>query len=255
MNLLCHVLAEHRAEESLLEKLSTSIYIHMTRGEYPIWYKEGKVLVESGLARFIGEGDKVVVEEPMALVSIGCHFETQGFVLERAIRAHLQSEKGLAFEEAVLLSCTRLFRRGARLDDVFEFHGNTPAWARQAAWIVTQGSGKIEVFDIVNWEPDVPSGGIAYYAKDPKDVQGWIESMSTGWCLPGVLMGPDLMAWLRLNDGRLLLLLIQAKCYLEENIDTIEAEVTAKAIRSLNPDGFYATLVCARISPSVQPTN
>jgi hypothetical protein len=49
---------------------------------------------------------------------------------------------------------------------------------------------------------------------------------------PGQKAGPDLMvlSLLRLNDGRLLLLLFQAKCYLTGNLDIIAEAVTANEI-------------------------
>lgn len=54
-------------------------------------------------------------------------------------------------------------------------------------------------------------------------------------------MGPDLMTWLRLDDGKYLLLIIQAKCHFSGNKDTVTADVAAKAIRSLIPDNFFAS--------------
>jgi hypothetical protein len=202
--------------------------------------------VEYGIARFIGQGDKVIVEEPMALVSIVRHFASQGLTLEQDIRARMNSAQGLAFEEAVLLSCTKIFRRGARLEDVFQFHGPKPAWASQVARIVIPKDGNtLEVFDVINLEPVIPSTGVACFAEYPKDVQQWITSMSSGWCIPGKYMGPDLMTWLKLADGHMLLLLIQAKCRLDGNIDSLAADVAAKAIRSLTPSHFYAALVCS----------
>jgi hypothetical protein len=181
----------------------------------------------------------------MALVSIVRYFASQGFTLEQDIRGRLQSAKGLAFEEAVLLSCTKIFRRGARLEDVFQFHGTKPAWSSQVASIVVPKGDNMEVFDIINLEPVTPSAGVAYFAQYPEDVRQWITSLCYGWCLPGRYMGPDLMTWLKLEDGRMLLLLIQAKCHLEGNIDSLAADVVAKAIRSLTPSNFYSTLVCS----------
>jgi hypothetical protein len=189
---------------------------------------------------------EITVEEPMALVSIVRYFASQGVTLEQDIRARMNPAKGLAFEEAVLLSCTKIFRRGARLEDVFQFYGTKPEWASQVAHIVIPKHDKtLDVFDIVNLEPVIPSAGVAYFAEYPKDVQQWITSMCAGWCLPGRYMGPDLMTWLKLADGRMLLLLIQAKCRLEGNIDSLAADVTAKAIRSLIPSHFYAKRVCS----------
>jgi hypothetical protein len=218
-----------------------------------MWYSERRELVEHGFARFISEGsDDAIVEEPIALMSILRHFEKEGYTIDNDVRARMQYAKGQAFEEAVLLSCTKLFRQGARLDQVFRFHGKTPEWACQEASIVTRLNGEtLEMFDIPNENPVVPSAGIAYFAQDPKDVENWIKSMKTGWCLPGQNMGPDLMAWLRLHDGRLLLVLFQAKCYLTGNRHTISADVTANAIRSLTPGHYFSTLVCATVALSI----
>jgi hypothetical protein len=209
-----------------------------------MWYAERQDLIEFGLARFMGEGPEIIVEEPLALMSVLRYFEKEGLTPDDFIRDRMQVNKGVAFEEAVLLACTRLFRRGARLDQVFRFHGETPPWARQSASIVTRGNGDtLNDFDIPNGDPVVPSNGIAFIADDPEDVKKWMKLMHTGWCLPGQNAGPDLMAWLRLSDGRLLLLLFQAKCYLTGNLDTIAAAVLAKAIRSLIPNEFFSCLV------------
>lgn len=35
-----------------------------------MWYKESQELVEYGIARFMGDGEEVIIEEPMALVGI-----------------------------------------------------------------------------------------------------------------------------------------------------------------------------------------
>ncbi|KAF8238002.1 hypothetical protein L208DRAFT_416279 [Tricholoma matsutake] len=208
-----------------------------------MWYAERQDLIKFGLARFMGEGPDIIVEEPLALMSVLRYFETEGLTPDKFIRDRMQVNKGVAFEEAVLLACTRLFRQGARLDQVFRFHGETPPWARQSASIVTRGNGDtLQDFDIPNGDPVVPSNGIAFIADDPEDVKKWIKSMHTGWCLPGQNAGPDLMAWLRLSDGRLLLLLFQAKCYLTGNLDTIAAAVLAKAIRSLIPNEIFSCL-------------
>lgn len=216
-----------------------------------MWYAEWQELVECGIARFVGEGSDVIVEEPIALMSILRHFEKEGLSLDDDIRARMQYAKGHAFEEAVLLSCTKLFRRGARVDQVFRFHGETPAWACQGASIVARpAGGTLCTFDIPNGDPVVPSTSIACFAKDPKDVENWMKSIHTGWCLPGTRMGPDLMTWLLLNDGRLLLALIQGKSRTTGNVLTMDANVTAHAVRSLIPGRFFSSLASIAVSPS-----
>lgn len=214
-----------------------------------MWFLERESLVEYGLARFIG--NEVTVEEPLALVSIVRYFESRHLTLSGNIRRRLQDDKGTAFEELVLLAVTKLLRDGQRLKDVFQFHHQTPSWARCTARIVTRtSSGDFEGFDIVDDKPLLPSHGVAFYAKGPDDVKRWLESGQAGWCVPGTLMGPDLMAWLRLSNGKALLLVIQAKCYFTGNKDTVSAEVTAKAIQSLIPRNFFASLVCRWLPPT-----
>jgi len=179
-------------------------------------------------------------------MSILRHFEEKGFSLEHNIRMRMQSAQGPAFEEAVLLSCTKLFREGTRVDNVFRFYGETPEWACQKATIVARSStGEIpSTFDIPNGSPVTPSTSVAYSAHRPKDVAYWIKSMHAGWCVPSILMGPDLMAWLRLENGRMLLVIFQAKCRTTGNILTMDADVTADAIRSLIPGRFFSTFFC-----------
>ncbi|KAH9007945.1 hypothetical protein EDB83DRAFT_2323523 [Lactarius deliciosus] len=96
--------------------------------------------------------------------------------------------------------------------------------------------------DITTGNPALPAMGVTYHAKHPSDVKHWITSKQSTWCTPGTLMGPDLLTWLLLDDGKLLLLLIQAKCYLEGNTNTLASQVTAKAIHSLNTKTFYTSL-------------
>jgi hypothetical protein len=220
----------------------------MTRGYFPGTYDERQQLVEYGLASFID--DKAFVREPLALVSIARHFEERGFALYSGIRDRVQgtarASKGEGFEEVVMLALTQIFRRGARLDEVFQFHGSTPAWASQTAQIVNRrGDGTFGVFDLAIGEPEIPSSAsVAYYAEYPADVERWIKSIPTGLCVPGQCMGPDFLAWLRLLDGRLLLLVIQTKCYFSGNISTLPAHVTAQAIQQTSPSNFFAKLVC-----------
>jgi hypothetical protein len=229
----------------LLQELSTSIYTFIAWGKYPLWYKESQKLIEYGIARFMGDRNSVIIEEPMALVGMLRYFEAEGLTIDADIRVHMQSAKGLAFQEAVLLSCTRLFRKGARLSDIFLFEGGkVPDWAHQKAYIVSQNGQELGVSDIASGHPILPSAGVAHYAENPNDVRDWIISKRSTWCIPGRYMGPDLLTWLRLEDGKLLLLLIQAKCCLTGNISTLAVGDTADAVRSLITNKMFSTSVC-----------
>ena len=60
----------------------------------------------------------------------------------------------------------------------------------------------------------------------------WLKDGQAGWCIPGNMMGPDLMARLLIN-GKRVLMVIQAKCRTTGNKDkTMSANATAEAIIS-----------------------
>jgi hypothetical protein len=180
------------------------------------------------------------------------------YTLYKNIRRILESEdpsaKGVEFESLVLLSITRLFRSGKALDEVFQFVGPTPDWARQKAQIVVRmEDGTLGAFDLADGEPENPSGAAAFYAENPDDVRSWIESTSTGWCVPSRFMGPDLLTRIRLANGRLLLVAFQTKCHINGRLDSLKAACTAEAIQQLNPNNFFQISVNSfhRVSVSV----
>jgi len=235
----------------LLDELAHSIYSFIMRGEPPMWRSEQESLVEYGVARFAREGEgealKVMIEEPLALISIVRHFESKCRTLEGHFRRPLQQNQGIAFEEAVLFAMTKLLQNQRPLSSMFDFYGESPSWAGQTAQIVAQkSSGDFEAFTID--EPRNTRPTFAYSAKGPEEVQCWLESSENGWCIPGIQMGPNLMARLRLSDGTFLLLVIQAKCRTTGTNDYTKPDVSAEAIRSLIPSRFFHSLVRNQLS-------
>lgn len=231
----------------LLNDLAASIQNFITRGEAPTFWIEHATLVQSGIAYFVDStGRQIKIEEPLALIGIQRHFNSISRSIDETVRLHLNpSSQGLAFEEAVLLAVTRLLPD--KLSHIFEFHGETPQWADCSAHIVTSNppDGRPLAFSID--DPFDPASIVAFSAKCPEDVVRWLLFGKEGWCIPCREMGPDLMTRLRLDNGRTLLLVIQAKC-----IDTIRAEVTADAIESLTPKNFFKSIVrCQLICPCI----
>src|SRR5258706_991239 len=128
-------------EPYLLRELAGSIYSLITRGVPLSWSAEPKHegLVQYGVARFIDTNEGVIrVEEPLALTGILRHFEEMSHTIERDIKAHFQVNRGLWFEEAVLLTVTRLLEKLATLSNIFEFRGKIPEWAHSSVRIVTR---------------------------------------------------------------------------------------------------------------------
>jgi hypothetical protein len=109
-----------------MAELFRSVFEYVTRGEYPLWFRDRSELVEYGIARFINEGKDVTVQEPMALVGIARHFSAHGYsdTLEREVRPTPQRKKGRAFEQALVIALTRMFQDNVKMEEVFQFHGS-----------------------------------------------------------------------------------------------------------------------------------
>ena len=209
-----------------------------------MWPSVIEPLVEYGVGRFVSAtSTRVSVEEPLALIGILRYLEDNFHTLEGNVTTTLRSDnQGLALEQAVLLALTKLLQNQGALKEIFAFHGQSPLWADQSAQIVAcNSSGKFEAFSIVT--PTTPSSIVAFSAKTPDDVTHWLKSSDKGWCIPCSAMGPDLITRVRLNDGKILVLVIQAKCYTTGNVDTIAPGVAAGAVKSLDPSDYFRTLV------------
>ena len=241
-------------DTKLLHELAGSIYSLITRGEPLSWSAEPKHqrLVQYGVARFtdINKG-AIRVEEPLALTGILRHLEEKPYTIERDMKTHFQVNRGLWFEEAVLLTVTRMLEKPATLNNIFEFHGTIPEWAHSSVRIVTRlPHADPSPFSIS--APFDPTSIVACSAKDPEAVAHWLREGQGTWCIPAMGMGPDLIARLELEDGKQLVLFIQAKCHTSGNIETTTAKVTAKAIKSVTPSSFFSSLVrCRLVSPYI----
>ena len=209
-------------------------------------------LVEFGLARF-QTADEIQITEPLTLISIIRYLESKGKTLGHNIRTHFQVEstKGLAFEEAVLWAMTQLLQNGRSLVDILEFEGTIPGWAHCTAQIVARSSDQFVDFNFITNHSISPTASVTCSAKGVDEVKSWLKTGGAGWCVPGNLMGPDLMARVRLSNGKIILLVIQAKCHLSGNDETLPANVAADAIRTLIPRKWYHSIVCRSLSSPV----
>ena len=232
-------------DPKLLGEVALSIHFLTTKGETPGWWKDHSALVEYGIARFVDENDQVKIEEPLVLVAISRFFESTHPIYQ-TVKTHLQHDPGKAFEAMVLLTMTQLFENPTKLSDVLAFHGDIPSWADLRARIVIRGpSGGYLPFSYH------PESMVAHSGKDPEAVLCWLENSPAGWCCPGNMMGPDLMVRLRLEDGKILLVVIQVKCRSSGNRDgSLSAGVTTAAIESLIPSNFFSPLVCYQLISS-----
>lgn len=187
----------------------------------------------------------VQIKEPLALVSITRYLEPH----ENSIDDHVwngqrqsldDSGKGLGFEKAIIVATTRLLRDGNKtLKHVFS-----------VPWRGTV-MGSQQCTDCgANIRPLLPSSGVTFFAKDLQAVHDWLAKGGAGWCIPGTFIGPDLLVWVKLSDERILLLVIQAKCYFTGNIATLTPDTAINAIRTITPDNLCRSSVCKLFSAS-----
>jgi hypothetical protein len=230
-----------------MKDIADIVHSHLTKKGPPTFGPVMANLVELGIARlredFMGD-----ISEPLALVSLVRWFHDQpGFSLENGIRSRLAdpASRGSAFEELMVFYFTKKFRQPTCINEVFQFYGTQPDWASQTAQLVCSVHGSYKPVDLDTREPLIPATGVARYASSPNEVIQWLEDPSAGWCLPGDMGGPDLLAWLSLSSGKRVLLMVQEKSYLSGNRHTVFAKTAAEAVHSLTTDRLFHTSVCS----------
>ncbi|KAG8801183.1 hypothetical protein FRC17_006700, partial [Serendipita sp. 399] len=244
-------------DNALVNGLALAVYQGLLRGqdakvqddiaakivEYGVRAKDAIAAVNANYDDEDREKQAVFIQEPLTLVSIIRWLEGQGKTMEAHLQANLHFEKGTGFEGVILLALTRLLR-GEKLENVFTFHGSTPDWAKIPATLVAKRSGNYEDAGMLRDDLLFDANGLVTYTRGPIDVQKWLAEGGGTWCLPSNMMGPDLLTHVKLEDGRILLLVIQSKCHFDGNQTTITAAQTSSAIKSLIPADYFHPKLC-----------
>ncbi|KAG8815944.1 hypothetical protein FRC17_000529 [Serendipita sp. 399] len=216
---------------NLLDDLAMTVFHYIVRGEHLVLYRPQQHLVECGLARLIAK-DVSQVDEPLALTSIVRYFETHSYNPAGNLRRIPQYNNGLALENIVLYAITQFFQSWETLGSMFSFYDKTCPLA----------SLKV-----------MPSSGIATKASTIDEVKAWIENSTTGWCVLDRHMGPDLLAWLELEDARRALLVIRVECDIS-TVQHLTMRVNNEPIQNLDSGRFYADLVRHQTTPKDELT-
>jgi hypothetical protein len=203
-------------------------------------------MVEIGFARFLR--DSARVDELLSLLSMARWLDSQpGFTFETYLTKRMDETevRWKAFEDALAFYVCRAFQPKVPLTEIFDFFGTPPDWANQSAELVTFTRDE---HGICNWatinlsaqQPTTPGGPLGLDASGWKDVLKWLNNQhNIPICFPSNLMGPDLFFVLRLQDGRLIWIAKQAKCYKGE---AGLGKDLNRAIRSVTPSNYYKTL-------------
>jgi hypothetical protein len=124
------------------------------------------------------------------------------------------------------------------LNLVFKFHGTVPEWAGLETYTVGHINDEEVLVNIFENLPRHPSLGVVHYANSIEDIIQWLkESPASAVLVPSHLFGPDMI--IKCYGG--VLLMGQAKSYLDGNINELDAPTVTKALKSLNSVNWFTT--------------
>ncbi|KAK6992722.1 hypothetical protein R3P38DRAFT_2657436, partial [Favolaschia claudopus] len=173
-------------------------------------------IVSSNFGRFVDGGMRdIVFDEPIALVG--------ATVWMTEMPAEESRERGMPFADYLLCvqqsppssskafaAClafyfSRAFASNPTLSDIFTLADPVPAWAKQSAELVELHGRPGELR--YSWAPrraEAPRSGRGLGASSLDDVVSWVEHTNpdrTPFCLPQIATSPDLIFYLKLEDG------------------------------------------------------
>ena len=210
--------------------------------------------VEYGFARTVtktsSDVTQTVLDEPIAILAALnwmnqtaslSHFE----FLRRDVGKH-----GNGFENYFAFYVRCFFGAPKKLTELFKFRSDFNGiidWKSEEFELVTvsrpQGIGQPSISVVT---PDSgPSSNISFRAATGEDILSWMSTNEGQFtfCLPPIHFGPDLLFFLRSKiSGKLLLVMVQCKNYLDVTLDDL-----LTGVRTVTPDWLWKsknTKVC-----------
>lgn len=207
--------------------------------------KDEATFVEYGFARFVDHETKTVaVDEPLVLLAathwINANHRTSYKFFAKQIHLHDPSSNG--FENYMAFCIDMIFSQKRRIGDVFSFGSDPPTWVDLEAELVSlcrTDGGNIEASSARHFQFCGPSVTLGTNAKSPEQTLAWLQHrLHPPICFPHVSMGPDLVFVLRLSDGSLIWVALQAKYSLGKN-GSLSRPLLRHAFRSVTPASFF----------------
>jgi len=206
--------------------------------------KDEATYVEYGFARFVDSDTKTVaVDEPLVLLAathwINAHHQSSYKFFAKHISFHDSSSNG--FENYIAFCLDVVFSVKRRLNQVFSFNGAPPAWSNLDAELVSLHRTDLDIEEsaVRHSQFSGPSVTLGANAKSPKETAEWLEHRSySPICFPHISMGPDLIFVLRLSDGSLIWVALQAKYSMGKNF-LLSRPYLRRAMRSVTPSYFF----------------
>jgi hypothetical protein len=206
-----HALIAHRSGHIL-----RSWMLHL---KYTVFNDEEKQRVELGFARFYNRRDtsseQAVVDESLLVLATTHQLATGitlGF-LDLAMKA-LSDEAGPCptFEEFVAVYLAQAFGPNVRLCDGFDFGKDIPVWALlEDVELVALSSDRDH--HVVDHSIDHMVGSpspLCCSLTEATETIKWFQKSYTMMCFPDNHLAPDLVFFIRLSNGRVLCVIVQA---------------------------------------------
>ncbi|KIM37392.1 hypothetical protein M413DRAFT_20297 [Hebeloma cylindrosporum] len=261
------LLSQYRLDFSKLKKngdmLSTIHQLtthYLMRSVLPVTLgKDEATYVEYGFARFVDSETKTVaVDESLVLLSatrwINANHRTSYKFFAKQIHLHDPSSNG--FENYIAFCIDIIFSYKRRVNEVFQFNGIVPAWSSLEAELVSLYRTDLNIVEqnpVRHFLFQGPSVTLGVNAKSPEETSHWLDHRShTPICFPHISMGPDLIFILRLSDGSLIWVVLQAKYSLGKN-GLLSRPFLRRAMRSVTPTSFFLDKDGKHFSPASHP--
>ena len=207
--------------------------------------KDEATYVEYGFARFVdAETKTVAVDEPLVLLAatrwINANHRTSYKFFAKRIEVQDRSSNG--FENYIAFCIDMIFSSKRRLNEVFLFSGSTPSWCNLEAELVSlqrTALDHIEESSVRHFTSSGSSVNLGIDTTSPEETSQWLEHRShSPICFPHLSMGPDLLFILRLSDGTLIWVALQAKYSAGKN-GSLSRKFLRHAMRSVTPCHFF----------------
>ncbi|KAF8656140.1 hypothetical protein AX16_002742 [Volvariella volvacea WC 439] len=214
--------------------------------------------VEYGFARFVdSQTQQIAVNEPLALLAATQHFifsdsSVHKFFSDK-VGSHSNEGLGNGFESYIAYGIQLAFAKKRRLSEVFTFHKHKPVWAGYMAELVAihrrpssswgGTEGAYEIGPVSYPKSFCASATLGFNAKGVEETLSWLNhEKQAPICFPHRCMGPDMLFVLRLQDGSLIWVAVQAK--FSNGVDSNGSKQLRKtmledAVKKVTPAHFF----------------
>jgi hypothetical protein len=183
-------------------------------------------------------------DEPLALLGgvswLTGEESTRALFVDDALRMH----PGEGFELVVAHYLTIAFGQLTPLSKVFDFaEGLEPRWTHARGRLVAAnalGGGKFEFADVdFGGEDRAVLACLGYRSRDRDATLKWLKDPGyTAFCFPDANMGPDMCFYLRLEDGEVISVFVQAKGAINY-IEPLPLAVYRDAAKTVAPENVH----------------